>query len=112
MALRLQPYSTVSRRLLNDAARGRRCFLIGAGVSMLRPTHLPSGWELRDMVIAGCRLWTRYGSVLASPATFGAIQLVATKSRSETSAGANPITGMTATHPTNRATGGRRQSPR
>ncbi|HEV7919514.1 MAG TPA: hypothetical protein VGR02_01860, partial [Thermoanaerobaculia bacterium] len=38
-------------RLRREAAAGRVTFLVGAGVSMLPPTYLPSGPRLRDVAV-------------------------------------------------------------
>lgn len=49
--LHFQDYQKVLYELLQDIERGDCCFLVGAGVSMLPPTQLPSGPELRDMAV-------------------------------------------------------------
>lgn len=45
------PYARVRGELSHDLRRGRCAVLAGAGVSMLYPTSLPSGYSLRDQVI-------------------------------------------------------------
>jgi tetratricopeptide (TPR) repeat protein len=52
MTVKTVDLPTFTRELRRDLSSGKVAFLTGAGVSMLEPSSLPSGHELKDMAVA------------------------------------------------------------
>src|SRR5688572_17174116 len=53
MRVRRITFSTYAREMWRDVAAGDAIFLVGAGVSMIQPSGLPSGHALKDMAVEG-----------------------------------------------------------